>query len=143
MARLRGESLHRRLAARLLANQLNNLAESKSRRRWVEHWVEAQGRWSDQPFGHRLPDALDLARVRQVDTMLAAAYLQLAQIVAQESALRQCPGCRGLFFPRRTNQHYCTARCGDAARQRTYYRRRKDGTKLTRQRGRASRRARS
>lgn len=121
VARLKRESLYRQLAARLLTHQLN-LAESRSRRRWVEHWVDAQARRGDRPLGRRRPDTLEPVRVRQVDTMLAAAYLQLAEIVSQQAALRQCPGCRGLFFPRRTNQHYCTARCGDAARQRAYHR---------------------
>ena len=121
---IRTKSLYRRLATKLLADQLN-LAEQRSRRWWVEHWLDARLERGDRPSGRPRPDALELTRVRRVSTLVTAAYLQLAGPVEQRAALRQCSGCGGVFFPRRTNQQYCTARCGDAARQRTYYQRRK------------------
>jgi hypothetical protein len=57
---------------------------------------------------------------------MSAMYLQLGDAVEERTVLRQCPGCDRLFHPKRRNQDYCTARCGDAARQRSYYRDRKE-----------------
>ncbi len=125
---VRNKSQCRQLATKLLADQLN-LAEQRSHRWWVDHWLEAQLDRRDRPSGRPRPEALELTRVRRVSTLWAAAYLQLAELVDQRAALRQCVGCGGVFFPRRTNQQYCTARCGDAARQRAHYRERKQGKK--------------
>jgi hypothetical protein len=110
-----------RVAADLLADQLNK-AEAQSRRLWVvtgRAW--ARGR-KGEPAGQPRPDALRLVRTRYVSDLVTAMYLQLGECVEGRTILRQCPGCDRLFYPARRNQEYCTARCGDAARQRLYYR---------------------
>jgi hypothetical protein len=111
-----------RLATGLLANQLNK-AEAKSRRHWTNPWQAVVDLEKDRPLGDWRPESLQLVRARTVDDLVAAMYLLLGELVAQGTALRHCPGCGRLFHPRRTNQEYCDARCGDAARQRLHYRR--------------------
>jgi hypothetical protein len=118
-----------RLCTGLLARQLNS-AEDRSTRRWANSNTVAVDLDKDKPLGKRAPVSPDLTRVRIVDSLTAAMYLQLGELVAQQMALRHCPGCGRLFYPRRATQAYCDSRCGDAARQRAYYsRRRCSGTR--------------
>jgi len=123
--RVQRDELSRRVAADLLADQLNK-AEAKSKRLWVvsgRAWATSR---KGEPEGEPRADALRLVRTRRISDLMTAMYLQLGEFVEERTVLRQCPGCDRLFHPARRNQDYCTARCGDAARQRLYYRDRKE-----------------
>jgi hypothetical protein len=110
----------RRWAAALVARQLTR-AEARVARSWEMDWS------TDVPPTPPGPDSggeeLDVVRVLHCLDLMAAAYLHLGELVQQRAALRQCPGCSRLFYPGRANKQYCSAACGDATRQRTYYRR--------------------
>ena len=72
-----------------------------------------------------LPNLVRVSSFHGLDTAL---HLQLGELVARDLALPHCIGCQRLFYPRRTDQRYCTAACGDATRQRGYYRQQKRKT---------------
>ena len=107
-------------AAALVARQLSK-AEARVTRTWQVSWsIDAPPRSPEFDSGGE-----DLVVVRIVDChdLMAPIYLQLGELVQQRAVLRQCPGCSRLFYPGRANKQYCSAACGDATRQRTYYRR--------------------
>ena len=78
-----------------------------------------------EPDGSPRAGTAGLVRVRSVRSLLGALYVQLGELVGAGAILRQCPGCNRLFYPGRSDQEYCDRRCGDAARQRIYYRQQK------------------
>lgn len=101
------------LANRFLAQQLN-LGEAGSRQRWESVLLP------EEPDG---PSPLvRIARVRFTTGLTAALYLHLSEAIEREAPIRQCQGCGRIFRVSRTDRIYCRAQCGDAARQRTYYR---------------------
>ena len=105
------------LANRLLAQQLN-LGEADSHRRWQS--LSA----TDQPPGRSA--VVRIVRVRSTSSLTAALYLQLGEAIEREAPLRQCQGCGRIFHASRPNRVYCRPQCGDAARQRAYYRSKAD-----------------
>ena len=111
---------------RALAAQLN-VGESRTKREWAARddlFIQASSR--EPPKG--TPDLVRVTGFHGLDTAL---HLQLAELVDRDLILRQCIGCQRLFYPRRTDQRYCTAACGDATRQRGYYRQQKRRTAAT------------
>jgi hypothetical protein len=114
------ETLH--FARMLLCEQLN-AAEGRSRREWVARERILGGSVAGKvgPEGTSPANRLGLVRVRSVQGLTAAIYLQISELVEEGVALRSCSNCRRLFYAGRTDQIYCTAGCGDAARQRGYY----------------------
>ena len=107
-------------AAALVARQLAK-AEAHVGRSWQASWpIDAPPRSPEPDSGG---EDLEVVRVVRVHDLMAAVYLQLGELVQQRAVLRQCPGCGRLFYPGRANKQYCSAACGDATRQRTYYRR--------------------
>jgi hypothetical protein len=107
-------------AAALVARQLSK-AETRVARIWEMAWP------TDVPPGPLAPDSggedLEVVRVVRCPDLMAPIYLQMGELVQQRAALHQCPGCGRLFYAGRANKQYCSAACGDATRQRTYYRR--------------------
>lgn len=105
-----------------VAQQLN-IGETGSRRHWdvALPWAAEALAKPGELLGKPSKDALDLVRVRSADSLTAAMYLQLGEAVEEHVLLRACRGCRRLFYPKRIDQQYCDAHCGDAARQRRYY----------------------
>jgi hypothetical protein len=75
-----------------------------------------------QALGIPDSDPLGLVRCRSAQDLTAAMYLQLGELVARHVVLYQCEGCGRLFYRRHGKQRFCAASCGDAARQRDYYR---------------------
>ena len=63
-----------------------------------------------------------LVRGHRFRDLLAAIYVQLADMVCDSKVYQVCPGCGGPFHPTDGRQKYCDPRCGDAARQRLFYR---------------------
>jgi len=108
----------------LLALQLNT-GEQRSRRRWSQLLpISITGKKYD-PVGEPAPASVGLVRSRAARDLLGVMYLQLGDLVAKHALLRECEGCRRLFYPARIDQRFCDSRCGDAARQREYYAERK------------------
>ena len=107
-------------AAALVARHLTK-AEARVTRSWEMCWP------IDTPPRSPEPDSggedLDVVRIVHCYDLMAPIYLQLGELVQRRELLRQCPGCSRLFYPGRANKQYCSAACGDATRQRTYYRR--------------------
>jgi len=110
----------KRWANVFVSTQLN-AAEERSRRRWVLDEPVPLAPPGGERTGKPRSGSLNLMRARSVEDLTTALYLHLGDLVEQEAVLRQCRGCRGLFRPGRSDQEYCSARCGDAARQRGYY----------------------
>ena len=111
----------RTLVLELLAAQLNQ-GEERSYRRWAVYQPLPLGDRRTEPWGEPSPTSLELVRDQYFHDLVAAMYLQLGEVVSQRSLLRVCPGCRRLFYPGRRDQLYCSKHCGDATRQRLYYR---------------------
>jgi hypothetical protein len=111
----------RHLAMQVLAGQLNQ-GEERGYRRWAVYQPLPLGDRRRQPWGEPSPASLALVRDQYFRDLLAAMYLLLGELVAQRSVLRVCSGCRRLFYPGRRDQVYCSKHCGDATRQRLYYR---------------------
>jgi len=112
----------------VLTSQLN-AAEERSIRRWVPQEQILPQAYSrrGEPDGGAPEDSLELVRVRGFSGLTTALYLQLGDLLERDAVLRHCPGCQRLFYPARSDQIYCDARCGDAARQRVHYAERKEG----------------
>jgi len=104
----------------LLATQLS-IGEQRSARRWSRVIFSSGPARRGGPDGEPPTGALRLVRSRSARDLLAAMYLQLGELVNESALMRQCGGCRRLFFPKRVDQRFCDSRCGDAARQRAYY----------------------
>jgi len=111
-------------ARRLLASRLND-GEGGTFTEWADVRRALESATKGEPDGTPRSGTAGLVRVRSVRSLLAALYVHLGQLVSTGMALRQCPGCDRLFYPGRSDQEYCDQRCGDAARQRIYYRQRK------------------
>ena len=109
-------------AATLIARQLNR-AEAGVRRTWEMVWPTYPIPPEIQPEGEPESERLDVLPVWRSDGLVPAIYLQLGELVKRRELLRQCPGCDRLFYAGRANRQYCSAACGDATRQRIYYRR--------------------
>ncbi len=110
-------------ARQLLAYQLN-IGESRSKRRW-DQYVDLPGiptPREQQALGAPASDPLGLVRCRSAQDLTAAMYLQLGELAARHVVLYQCEGCGRLFYRHHGKQRFCGASCGDAARQRDYYR---------------------
>jgi len=106
-------------AAALVARQLTK-AEAHVARSWQISWpIDAPPR---SPEPDSSGEDLVVVRVVHCHDLMAPIYLQLGELVQQRAVLRQCPGCSRLFYPGRANKQYCSPACGDATRQRTYYR---------------------
>jgi len=103
------------LANRLLAQQLN-IGEEGSRRQWATMSGPEGAAWAGRPSSVRL------AHLRSTQNLTAALYLQVGEVIEREAPLRQCQGCQRIFLASRPDRLYCSPQCGDAARQRTYYR---------------------
>ncbi len=107
-------------AAALVARQLTE-AEARVARSWRIYWpIDTPPRSPEADSGG---EDLDVVRVVHFHDLMAPIYLQLGELVQRRELLRQCPGCSRLFYPGRANKQYCSTACGDATRQRTYYRR--------------------
>jgi hypothetical protein len=107
-------------AATLVARQLTD-AERRVVRGWEMTWsVDPSPATSDPDAGG---EDLEVTRVVRCHDLMAAVYLHLGELVQAGAALRQCPGCGKLFYSGRADKRYCSPTCGDATRQRTYYRR--------------------
>ena len=104
----------------LLASQLN-IGEQRSVRRWSPVLLTRGPLRRGGPDGEPAAGALRLDRARSARDLLGAMYLQLGELAKDSALMRQCEGCRRLFFPKRVDQRFCDSRCGDAARQRAYY----------------------
>ena len=52
--------------------------------------------------------------------LLAAAYSQLAFLIAHKAPLATCPGCGRLFHPKSGKQRYCTSSCASTSRWRRW-----------------------
>lgn len=107
-------------AAQLLVQQLD-WGEEHSRRKWARCVPLPTDTPRTRPLGRPSPTALGVVREQRFDNLLAAMYLQLGDIVAEQAVLKVCEGCRRLFFRGRSDQLYCTKHCGDAHRQRMAY----------------------
>jgi hypothetical protein len=92
----------------LLAGRLN-AAQRQSSVRWM---VER-----DEGGNHQL------VRGRTFPDLVVAMYLQLGEMVSRGVPYRTCQGCGGPFWSRGGKRKFCDARCGDAYRQRHFYRR--------------------
>ena len=114
-----------RWARRLLASRLT-AGEGRTFTEWVDVRQALEYATKGEPDGNPRSGTAGLVRVRSVQSLLAALYAHLGQLVSAGVVLRQCPGCDRLFYPGRSDQQYCDRRCGDAARQRVYYRDRKE-----------------
>jgi hypothetical protein len=110
----------RRWANVLLSTQLN-AAEERSQRKWILYEPIPVASTGGERSGKPRSESLNLVRTRSVEELTTALYLHLGDLVEQVAVLRECLGCHGLFRPGRSDQEYCSARCGDAARQRGYY----------------------
>jgi hypothetical protein len=53
-------------------------------------------------------------------SLIGGIYAQLTQVIVEQRPLRPCSGCGRLFVPERSNQTFCSKRCGNAARGRRY-----------------------
>lgn len=111
-------------ARRLLASRLN-AGEGTIFTEWLDVRDVARSATKGEPDGTPRSGTAGLVRVRSVQSLLGALYVQLGELVGAGAVLRQCPGCDRLFYPGRSDQEYCDRRCGDAARQRVYYRQQK------------------
>jgi len=111
----------------LLASQLN-IGEEGSKRRWSRYLNVPQFPTpkDQRPLGKPTADSVGLVRYLSCENLLAAMYMQLGELVYNDTVLRQCPGCNRLFYRHHGKQNYCSLSCGDAARQRGYYRTAKD-----------------
>lgn len=112
----------------LLAAQLNR-AERKTRREWIP-----RNQLLPQVWGKGEPVKVKVGKPALVWTcrfegLSTAIYLQIAGLAQRSIGLRQCPGCQRLFYSLRHNRRYCDKYCGDAARQRKYYREQHSGPK--------------
>ena len=111
-------------ARRLLSSRLN-AGEGTIFTEWVDVRQALQSATKGEPDGSLRSGTAGLVRVRSVRSLLGALYVQLGELVGAGAVLRLCPGCDRLFYPGRSDQEYCDQRCGDAARQRIYYRQQK------------------
>ena len=127
-----------RWARRLLASRLT-AGEGRTFTEWVDVRQALECATKGEPDGSPRSGTAGLVRVRPVQSLLAALYVHLVQLVSAGVVLRQCPGCDRLFYPGRSDQEYCDPRCGDAARQRIYYRQRKESRSAPSPRRRRSR----
>jgi len=128
-------------ARRLLASRLN-AGEGSIITEWVDVRQALQSATKGEPDGSPRGGTAGLVRVRSVRTLLGALYVQLGELVGAGAVLRQCPGCDRLFYPGRSDQEYCDRRCGDAARQRIYYRQQKARNATRSSRGKGKRKQR-
>jgi len=113
-----------RLHANALLSEQLSRGEAGLRRYWDVLWpAVSEDTW------------MSLTRGRMLESLTAALFLQLAQLVEENAVLTQCQGCGRLFHPGRRDQVYCSVRCGDATRQRGYYEARKSRRQSPRSRG--------
>jgi hypothetical protein len=89
----------------LLADQLTQ-AQAQSSVSWM---VDDEG-------GYRLVQG------RRFPDLMVAVYLQLGDMVKQRKLYRVCEGCGGPFWSEGGKRRFCHPRCGDAYRQRHFYR---------------------
>jgi hypothetical protein len=101
----------------LLAEQLSR-GEQGSDMKWYLENPQAKSLWHPQ-VASGVPG---LVRARRFRSLLAAIYVQLADMVSDSKVYQICLGCGGPFHPSDGRQRYCDPRCGDAARQRLFYR---------------------
>ena len=92
---------------RLLADRLT-AAQEQSSVNWLVD--EEEGRYR-------------LVKGRRFRDLVVAMYLQLGEMMDRGELYRTCRGCGGPFWPARGKQRFCDPRCGDAYRQRRFYRR--------------------
>ena len=90
----------------LLAGQLS-AAQQQSSVKWM---VEQEGGSYGLVQGRSFPD------------LVVAMYLQLGEMMRRGERYRTCQGCGGPFWFRGGKQKFCDTRCGDAYRQRRFYR---------------------
>ncbi len=91
---------------RLLADQLT-VAQERSSVNWLVEEEEGRCR---------------LVKGRRFRDLVVAMYLQLGEMMDRRELYRTCRGCGGPFWPARGKQRFCDPRCGDAYRQRRFYR---------------------
>jgi len=90
----------------LLAGQLS-AAQQQSSVKWM---VEQEAGSYQLVQGRSFPD------------LVVAMYLQLGEVMRRGERYRTCQGCGGPFWSRGGKQKFCDTRCGDAYRQRRFYR---------------------
>jgi len=61
--------------------------------------------------------ATDFAFGEDPPSLVAAAYVQLASLIANKSPFRECEGCGKLFTPQHGSQKFCGKRCGNRVRK--------------------------
>ena len=91
---------------RLLADRLT-VAQQQSSVKWM---VDEEGGSYQLVQGRTFPD------------LVVAMYLQLGDMMARSELYRTCQGCGGPFWSRGGKQKFCDTLCGDAYRQRRFYR---------------------
>lgn len=96
----------RRWGNQVLADQLT-AAQHHSSVKWMV---------DDEPGGYRL------VRGRTFPDLVVAMYLQLGDMMERGKVYRTCEGCDGPFWSEGGKRKFCDTLCGDAYRQRRFYR---------------------